>query len=82
MLAELNERKLQRAWLVGGAALAASFRSAGLITEYVVSVIPTILGDGIPLFDKGGPAESLTLINSKQYGDGLVQLRYRKSSDV
>ena len=49
VLAELSERDHHRVWLVGGAALAASFRSAGLITEYVVSVIPTILGDGIPV---------------------------------
>jgi dihydrofolate reductase len=82
VIAELNERDLHRAWLVGGAALATSFRSAGLISEYVVSVIPTILGDGIPLFDTGGPSEKLALAESKQFSGGLVQLRYVKSNDV
>ena len=81
VLSELSERDHHRVWLVGGAALAASFRSAGLIAKYVVSVIPTILGDGTRLFDTGGPAEKLTLLESKQFGSGSVQLRYVKSGE-
>ena len=81
VLSELSERDHHRVWLVGGAALAASFRSAGLIAKYVVSVIPTILGDGTRLFDTGGPAEKLTLLVNKQFGSGLLQLRYAKSGE-
>jgi len=82
VLAELDERELHRAWLVGGAALASSFRSAGLISEYVISIIPTILGDGISLFGTGGPGSTITLVESKEFGDGVVQLRYLKSNDL
>jgi len=81
VLSELSERDHHRVWLVGGAAFAAAFRSAGLIAKYVVSVIPTILGDGTRLFDTGGPAEKLTLLESKQFGSGSVQLRYAKSGE-
>jgi dihydrofolate reductase len=77
VLGELGTRDLQRAWLVGGAVLAASFRAVGLITEFIVSVIPTILGDGIPLFGAAGPEERLHLIESAPFKDGIVQLRYR-----
>lgn len=76
LMAVLAERRCQRAWLVGGSALAASFRAEGLVTEYVLSVIPVILGAGIPLFAMPGPRESLTLVASQSYESGVVQLTY------
>jgi dihydrofolate reductase len=79
VLAELKARGYRRAWLVGGGKLAASFRAKGLITEYIVSVVPVILGAGIPLFASRGPKESLTLAESKSYPNGLMQLRYRRA---
>lgn len=73
---ELKTRGLRRAWLVGGGALTASFREQGLVTEYIVSVIPAILGAGIPLFASSGEMEYLTLADSRSYPSGIVQLRY------
>jgi dihydrofolate reductase len=67
---------VRRAWLVGGGKLAAAFRAEGLITEYVVSVIPILLGGGIPLFDGVAPQAPLRLLETKSYDDGVVQLRY------
>jgi len=80
VLAELEARGYRRAWLVGGGKLAASFRAKGLITEYIVSVVPVVLGAGIPLFASRGLKESLTLAGSKPYPSGLVQLRYRRAA--
>ena len=73
---ELEHRGIQRAWLVGGGALAGSFREAGLISEYIISVIPAILGAGIPLFGSPGKMETLTLTGSHAYPNGVVQNRY------
>ena len=42
IVAELDRRGMACAWLVGGGALAASFRSAGLITQLVLSVMPVV----------------------------------------
>ena len=47
---ELKARGVLHAWLFGGSALAASFREQWPLIEYIVSVIPAILGSGIPLF--------------------------------
>lgn len=77
---EIAARGVKRAWLVGGGALAASFQSQGLITEYIVTIIPVILGDGIPLFMPSGSTEKLSLVETKQYPDGLMQLRYMRST--
>jgi len=36
-------------WMMGGAGLIASFLDAGEIDEFIVHVIPTFIGEGIPL---------------------------------
>ncbi|PKQ19913.1 MAG: dihydrofolate reductase [Actinobacteria bacterium HGW-Actinobacteria-6] len=76
---EMRARGIRRAWLVGGAAVASSFRNEGLITEYIVSVMPVVLGGGIPLFGLPGPRERLTLVSEERYDDGVVQLIYRST---
>lgn len=72
----LTARGLRRVWLVGGAALAASFREARLISEHGIAVVGVILKAGLPLF--GRPLEKLTLIETKNYPTGIVLLRYRR----
>ena len=67
-------------WLVGGGSLAEQFRSAGLIDEYLIFVIPVILGRGIPLFGGGSPPTSLRLETTEIYDDGVVMLRYRPAA--
>ena len=64
-----------RVWLVGGAELAEAFRGEGLIHEYAVSIIPVLLGDGVPLF-RPGRGTPLRLIDCRQYSSGVVQLWY------
>jgi dihydrofolate reductase len=63
-------------WIEGGAHLARQFLTRGLIDEIVLSVVPVILGDGIPLFDKIGGRISLSLRDVKRFDKGLVQLLY------
>jgi len=73
----LRQTEGKAIWLVGGAALSQSFLLAGLIDEIVLSIHPVLLSDGIRLFDRVDSAPSLTLISSKTYDSGLVQLTYR-----
>lgn len=65
-------------WLVGGAALVNQFLNADLIDEYIITIIPILLGKGISLFQGKNPESNLTVFNVKQYDSGLVQLRYVK----
>ena len=73
---ELRRRSTKDIWLVGGAALVTAFRKLGLIDEYVLSVHPVLLGDGIPLFERPQPREGLRLQEVHSFESGLVQLRY------
>lgn len=76
VLADLEAEGHRRTWLVGGAAAVASFRASGLISRYIISVIPTLLGEGIPLFGPSQPGERLKLVNAEAFPSGLVQLTY------
>ena len=72
-------RSLQRSkrlWLLGGGRLAASFRRQGLITRCIISVVPVVLGGGIPLFADAPGQSSLNLLDAKTHSSGIVQLSY------
>ena len=74
----LRARGLKRVWLMGGGRLASSFRTAGLITHYMIFMVPVVLGSGILLFaDAEGP-EVLRLVEAKSYPSGIVQLNYEQ----
>jgi dihydrofolate reductase len=73
---QMESAGLRRAWLVGGGELAGAFRAEGLIAEYIISVIPVMLGKGIELFGGNGAHEALTLVESQRFATGIVQLRY------
>lgn len=79
---EMDARGLRRAWLVGGGTLARSFRAEALVTEYIVSIMPVILGGGIPLFAAPGPAERLQLVESAPFDSGVIQARYTRVHDA
>jgi dihydrofolate reductase len=76
LVEELRHRSSGDIWLVGGAALVSEFRELHLIDEYILSVHPVLLGDGIPLFERPQPRESLRLREELSFESGLVQLRY------
>jgi dihydrofolate reductase len=62
---------------VDGGVLIRQFLAAGLVDELTLSVVPVLLGRGIPLFGDDVPEGRLVLEESSAYGSGLVQLRYR-----
>ena len=65
-------------WLVGGGKLIAGFRAAGLIDEYVLTVLPVLLGDGLPLFPGTQPEVALRLASVEHWPSGVVQLQYKR----
>jgi len=75
----VNERlkpNYKNVWLVGGAILAKDFIRSKLADEIRLSIIPIILGDGIPFFDHIGLEQPLHLKNITAYKNGMVELWY------
>jgi len=64
-------------WLMGGGDLIASFLDAHAVDEFVISVVPVFIGEGIPLIARRHRHVPLELLTSERFEDGLVQNRYR-----
>lgn len=76
LLERLGTEGVHRVYVDGGATIR-SFLAAGFIDDLTISIVPMLLGRGIPLFGLGIPRLALELTGSESYETGLVQLRYR-----
>ncbi len=61
---------------VGGAHLAAQAFKAGLVDECQLFVWPVIIGGGKPALSSG-TRHDLELLDERQFGNGVLHLRYR-----
>ena len=73
-----KEKGFETVMLVGGGKTNGSFFKAGLIDEMFLTVHPIVLNYGIHLFGNVGIETVLQLIDTKELGEGLVQLHYKK----
>ena len=64
-------------WLMGGGEIIASFLDEHAIDEFVISVGPVFIGEGIPLIARRHRHVPLELLSSERFEDGLVQSHYR-----
>jgi dihydrofolate reductase len=79
-LKELIDQRLRPSysniWVVGGPSVAKDFIQGGLANEIRMSILPIILGDGLPFFDHLGIEQPLRLNDVTAYKNGIVELRY------
>jgi dihydrofolate reductase len=68
--------RVRNIWVAGGGALSAACLRLGLADEVSYSILPVLIGEGIPFFDKLSDDISLHLLNSSAYKSGIVDLRY------
>ena len=69
-------------WLVGGANLITQFINEGLLDELILTIIPKILGNGIPLFTEITQLKKLELQHHKVYPKSVMQLSYKLNNKV
>ncbi len=62
---------------VDGGTVVRQFLAAGLLDALTVSIIPLVLGEGIPLFGGALHEHGLVLEESRSWPSGLLQVRYR-----
>lgn len=79
---ELHPRMMESAgdrdlWIVGGGNVASQFADAGLLDELLITVVPVVLGEGKPLFDRALPGGPLQLTAVSPKANGMVGLSYR-----
>lgn len=63
-------------WLFGGGELFGSLLAAGQVDALEVTVVPVLLGGGVPLLPAGAPRTWLALRGTRTYPSGMVTLTY------
>jgi dihydrofolate reductase len=53
------------------------FLKEGLIQQLIITMVPILIGTGIPLFGSLSHDVKLDHIETSQFDDGLVQCRYK-----
>jgi dihydrofolate reductase len=64
----------------GGAEIVNELLKDDLIDEFIISIIPILLGNGTKLFKDGRPETKLELTSIKSFEKGLAQLHYQRKS--
>jgi dihydrofolate reductase len=62
----------------GGAEIINELLKNDLIDEFIISVIPVLLGDGTRLFKDGRPELLLEFMTVQTFATGLTQLHYKR----
>jgi dihydrofolate reductase len=75
----VNERlrpRFRSIWFAGGGAVSGECLRLGLADEVRYSILPVLIGDGIPFFEKLDRDVPLHLAEVKAYKSGMVELCY------
>jgi dihydrofolate reductase len=75
----VNERlrpRFRSIWFVGGGLVSGECLRRDLADEVRYSIVPIVIGDGIPFFENVDRDVALHLAEVKAYRNGMVELRY------
>ena len=78
LVKHLRSEKGKNIYCDGGAEVINELLKHNLIDEFIISVIPVLLGNGTRLFKEGRPEQELEFIEVKTFETGLTQLHYRQ----
>jgi dihydrofolate reductase len=78
---ELYDRMIESAgdrdlWVVGGGNVASQFADHDLLDTVELTMVPVVLGDGKPLFDRRLPGGAMQLTTAQTYASGMVGLSF------
>ena len=79
LIAKLNSKKGKDIYCDGGAEVINELLKNDLIDEFIISVIPVLLGNGTRLFKDGRPEQLLEFVKAKTFETGLTQLHYKRN---
>ncbi len=80
LINKLHSDGIKHIYVDGGKTIS-QFLNKGLIDELIISIIPIILGSGIPLFNNILHESWCHLASSHAYSNGLIQLRYEVTNN-
>jgi len=78
LVQRLKNKNGKNIYCDGGAEIINELLKSDLIDEFIISIIPVLLGNGTRLFKDERPEQLLELVNIKSFDTGLTQLHYRR----
>lgn len=81
LVGDLKQQEGKAIWICGGASIANQLIEKDLIDCYHITIIPTLLGGGIRLFDKEHEELKLRLVSTQSY-NGMIDLVYERREKV
>ena len=79
LLSQLHAEGARHVYVDGGVVIR-SFLAAGRLDSLTISVVPSLIGSGRPLFGGVTLESGLTLEGATSFGNGIAQLRYRATT--
>lgn len=81
LILRLKSEQGKNIFIDGGAEIVNELLKENLIDEFIISIIPILVGSGTKLFKDGRPEQKLELISTKQFDKGLTQLYYKRADN-
>jgi dihydrofolate reductase len=81
LVKQLKSESGKNIYCDGGAEIINELLQHDLIDEFIISVIPTLLGNGTRLFNDGRPEQKLELVSVNSFDNGLTQLHYKRADN-
>ncbi len=74
----LKEQQGKDIWLVGGGEIISMLLDNNLVDEMIITYIPQIIGEGIPLFPKMRTDSNWKLVNCQSYNNSVLSVEYQR----
>ena len=78
LVKQLKSENGKNIYCDGGAEVINELLKNDLIDEFIISVVPVLLGNGTKLFKDGRPEQLLEFVKVKTFETGLAQLHYKR----
>jgi dihydrofolate reductase len=76
LVGTLKQEPGKNIFVDGGAEIVHELLKENSIDEFIISIIPVLVGNGTRLFKDGRPEQVLQLVSAKHFETGLTQLHY------
>ena len=81
LVLRLKSEQGKNIFVDGGAEIVNELLKQKLIDEFIISVIPILIGNGTRLFKDGRPEQSLKFVDVRKFDTGLLQVHYKCTDD-
>lgn len=78
LVQQLKSENGKNIYCDGGSEIINELLKNDLVDEFIISVIPVLVGNGTRLFKDGRPEQQLELLSTKSFDTGLTQLHFRR----